>query len=160
VETGVACWFAYGDLVVDRLLGSCRSETAQIYCAEAEPPRPASVRLALGVPRDLPVVITDVPPRAICTLDRIHLQADGELVDVTGCPLAPDGLAIELTTYDLLAEDILRLDRLHKVYPEIRFEPALLVFLASAVSHLRSLEPSFEDLGLLIASHAPPGLNS
>jgi hypothetical protein len=157
--TPTADWFAYGDVVVDRLVGRRRCEVARIHCATASPPHPALARLAFGIPDDVMVAVTDVPPRTICTLDEIVLLASGELVDRvdrTVCALRPDELAIELTTYDLLAEDILRLDRWHKVYPEIRFGPALADFLASALAHLDALAPSFDTLGLLIASYALP----
>lgn len=148
-------WYAYGEIVIDRLISVDRCEIASVACSRPPIPVPWLVRSKLHLPPHLSVEITDTRPRRACTLDDIGWLGDRNFYDIrSGRAYLPDELRLELTTYDLVAEDILRLYRLVNGYPEIQ-APALLVdFLASGVAHLDSLRLRFAEVESLFVRYA------
>ena len=103
----------------------------------------------------LPLEITNKPPRRVCTLDDVVLLDNSELYDTNRCDLyEPKDLALKLTTYELAAEDILRLNRLTKGYPEINIPTSLARFLAAGVEHLESLRSRFPEVESLFVQYA------
>jgi hypothetical protein len=148
-------WYVYGELVIDHLLGVARSEVASVAFTSQPIPTPSVVRSRLGLAPYLSVEITNKPPRAICTLDEIVLLESGELYDVGRCDAyVVRHLELKLTTYEVGAEDILRLNRLLKGYPEIAVPTELVNFVTAGVGHLESLRSRFPEVGSLFARHA------
>jgi hypothetical protein len=66
----------------------------------------------------------------------------------------PRDLALKLTTYELTAEDILRLNRLVKGYPEINVPASLSGFLTAGEEHLESLRSRFPEVEILFTQYA------
>ena len=147
-------WYAHGELVLDRLLGVARSEVASITSTSYPIPTPSLVRSKLCLAPHLSIEITNRPSRCVCTLDEIVWLESGELYDMGKCDVyrARD-LTLELTTYEVGAEDILRLDRLLRGYPEIITPAQLVEFLASGVRHLESLRKRFPELESLFVRY-------
>lgn len=148
-------WYVYGEFVLDQILKTQRSETVNVY-APAVAPSPEVVRTSLNVPRALAIEITTMKPPIVCTLDEIVLMPDGELYDFgTHSTYAGDHLVLEVVTYNLSTDDILRLYRLYLDFPEIEFKPGLVGYLEASFTYLQSLRQRFEDLELLFLRHAP-----
>ena len=149
-----ASWYAYGELVLDRLLGVARSEVASISSGSYPIPTPSLVRAKLGIAPHLSIEITNLPPRRVCTLDEIVWLESGELYDMGIFDVYETrDLILELTTYEVCAEDILRLDRLLKGYPEIIAPAPIVEFLESGVRHLESLRSLSPELASLFVRH-------
>ena len=80
----------------------------------------------------------------------------GEVYDIwERRPGPPTELSLELETYDLTAEDLIRLDRLHKGYPELVVDSFVSDRLAADLRHLESLRPRFSELESLFMRYAP-----
>lgn len=148
-------WYGYGEFVIDKILGTRRAETVNVY-APATPPSPEIVRTNLRVPRPLTIEITTIKPCVVCTLDEIVLMPNGQLYDLRTRSVYVDRrLVLELVTYNLSADDILKLYRLYLDFPEIDFKPPLVAYLKVSFTHLQSLRRHFDDLELLFLRHAP-----
>jgi hypothetical protein len=148
-------WYIYGEYVIDKILGTARSEVVNVY-SPLPPLSPEIVRRSLHVPRTLTIEITTTEPRSICTLDEIVLLPGGELYERgTNSTYTGDNLILELVGYDLTADDILRLYRLYLDFPEIEFEPALTAYLHASFTFLQSLRHRFEGLELAFLRHTP-----
>lgn len=94
------------------------------------------------------------PPRQVCTLDKIVWLESGELYDMDKFDIYKTrDLRLELTTYELDAEDIFRLDRLLRGYPEIIAPAPLVDFLESGIRHLKSLRRRFPEVESLFVRH-------
>ena len=99
--------------------------------------------------------VADLPHRRVCTLDDVVYLEGGGLYDLSARhDCEPADLVMTLTTYNLLADDILRLSRLLKGYPEISADEYLRAFLAAGVAHLEALRSRFSDVGFLLAKYA------
>ncbi len=148
-------WYAYGEIVVDRLIGVDRCEVASVACPETPIPAPRLVRSKLRLPPHLSIEITNTRPRRVCTLDDTVWFGDRNLYDIrSGSVYLPHELMLELTTYDLIAEDILRLHRLLNGYPEIEASALLVDFLGSGVAHLETLRSRFPEVESLFVRYA------
>jgi len=148
------CWYGYGELVIDQLMGVARCEVATIAWTSGPSPAPSLVRSKLDIAPHLSVEITNAPPRRVCTLDDVVWTDNGELYDIgRSCAYEPRDLELKLTTYELTAEDILRLNRLVKGYPEIVAPAPLAEFLAAGVTHLKSLRMRFPEVESLLAQY-------
>lgn len=146
--------YGYGEFVVDRLMGVARCEVASIAWTSGAVPPPSLVRSRFGIAPHLSVEITNKPPRRVCTLDEVIWLDNGELYDIGRCDMyEPQDLALKLTTYELTAEDILRLRRLIKGYPEIVAPTLLVEFLAAGVGHLDSLRSRFPEVEALFTQY-------
>ena len=147
-------WYIYGECAIDRMLGTSRAETIQVF-ARGAPPAAVTVRTRLGN-HSMSVEITDSAPRPVCTLDEVVLTPSGELCDVvTGEHITQKRTELKIVTFDLAPSDILRLHRLRAGYPEISFEPGLAEYLEASFEYLRSLRHRFEELELLFLQNAP-----
>jgi len=148
-------WYVYGEFVIDQILDTRRAETVNVY-APAAPPSPRTVRMSLNIPRSLTIEITTIKPQAVCTLDEIVLMPNGELYDLgTHSGHVGNSLVLEVLTYNLSADDVLRLYRLYLDFPEIEFKPALIAYLEASFTYLQSLRQCYEDLELLFLRYAP-----
>ena len=154
MESYPSC-YGYGEFVIDRLIGVVRCEVASIAWTSGVAPPPSLVRSRFGIAPHLSVEITNKPPRRVCTLDDVVWLDNGELYDIGRSDVyEPQDLALKLTTYELTAEEILRLNRLIKGYPEITAPTSLVEFLAAGVEHLESLRSRFPEVEVLFTQYA------
>lgn len=145
-------WYAYGDIVLDRLLGVHRAADVAVFF-EGQPPAPDMVRESLNLGPETSVSISDCAPRIICSLDMLVLSSNGDLCNVS--ELVPLGdaetlPAFSLVEYNLSAEDLVRLGRWRRRYPELKFGTLLTARLNADVAHLEQLSAKFPDLRLLL----------
>lgn len=144
------CRYGYGEFALDRLIGVARCEVATIAWITDSIPAPAIIRQIFDVTPHLSIEITNKPPRRVCTLDDVVLLENGELYDLgRSDAYEPQRLALRLTSYELTAEDILRLNRLIRGYPEILVSDVFAKFLRAGVDHLDSLRSQFPEVGSL-----------
>ena len=150
-------WLAFGDFVIDRLLGCSRADRLSIHFDREKPSRNL-VYESLGLEKPLPIDYTIELPRVLYDLDRLAIDASRQITDILTGAVVPPGLPLRarLSTFDLSAEDILRLWRVRSTYPEILFDSLLVDRLEADMAHLRSLRDQFCELALTFMRYDVP----
>jgi hypothetical protein len=147
-------WYAFGEVVLDRILGLSRAEAASIYF-RTRPPLVKEVRRQLGLPPYLTIEMTNDTPRMVATIDQYVILKTNRLYNITSATYdVPESCnQLVLTTYDLSVQDILRLHRLIRGYPELASEPKLVERLEADLAHLTILRQRFPELDLLFIQY-------
>lgn len=151
-------WYIYGEFVLDKMLDVARCEDVEVYWSGLTPPSSDEVRRELGVPQAMGYSATNTEPKRTTNLDDLVLLPTGEFFDLaaedTILPLSPP-IPLKMRTFELSAEDMLRINRLAAAYPEVEIDELLSNRMAASLAHLETLRGSSEELELLFTKYQP-----
>lgn len=122
--------WAFGDFVIDMVLGLERASRADVYCDTAVPV--AEVRRVLEIRADIPVSVTEVEPLMRCDLDAIVWTGHGLAVrpDLSKPWTSPTPLI--RVDWQCPVDEALDLLATIRRYPELAVEPATMRYLNAA----------------------------
>ena len=114
-------WYVYGEAVIDRLLQTARANEIEVY-SDSLGLSPSEVREELSLGLTPPIFITNEPPPKVINLDDYILLPDGRVRDISSGTSPVPPLRLLVTSSYLSLGDADRIERLLKVYPEIKVD--------------------------------------
>ena len=140
-------WFAFGDYVLDRLLGVARCDEVKIFVSDISSSSLQECRTALALHDQQSVAMTTERPRVRTSLDNLGVDEERRVVDLqTFREITLGSFTFELLTYELTAHDIIELYHILKRYPEFMTDRQLASRLVADMAHLRAISTRFPDL--------------
>lgn len=143
-------WYAYGSIVIERVLGVERCRDVSIYFRGAKPSH-SEVLSRLGLGEDTVFSFSPELGPAVCNFDLWSLWPDNTL------KVRPEGYTddpvvasppnqLKLLQYDLTAADLFRLADVMRSYPELRVAPPLRARLLADTRYFQSVVREFPEL--------------
>jgi hypothetical protein len=150
-------WFAYGDLVIDRILGVSRVKGISVYYSELTcKPSKAELAEALAISLETPIYFTNVIPPIVFDYQRYALVGEHDFIDRLSnspCDRPAPPPSANLLTYELSAADILGLWATRQRYVELYVPDGFLRRIIADVRHLAAIRDSFPELALIFEAN-------
>jgi hypothetical protein len=140
-------WYAFGDIVVDRIIGTHRASYVNVFFRGLPPDRERVIDV-LGI-EAVPLRLTDQPPTAITNLDRFIINPEGTLQDLYGERISIPS-EVHAMEFEIGARDLIRLWHLHLQYPELSWEERLWTRIKSDFDHLQLFADRSPELKLML----------